>query len=168
MRYSGIIANDVVNGKDVCVSLFLQGCPFHCQGCFNPETWDFNGGIQISALELINTILKLLTKNDVQRNLSILGGEPLTKQNRYFVYTLLTIVKHTLPHTKIFLWTGYTIEELLDEKDECIINILNNIDILIDGRFKQECKKLDLEMRGSTNQRIIPREEIKKWLLQLK
>ena len=149
MRISGINENDVVNGKGVCVSVFMQGCPHQCKGCFNPETWDFKGGRAIEDEQKeINNILNLINQNGVQRNLSILGGEPLHKINISFVKDLLRQAKEKYPTIKTFVWTGYILEEL-DKND------LQNIDILIDGKFVEELKDISLKLRGSSNQRIL-------------
>lgn len=149
MKYAGLIENDVVNGGEgVAVSLFLQGCPHHCEGCFNPETWDFNGGKEIDEDVLINKIIKAINKNDVLRNLSILGGEPLCELNIRFVNKLITIVKKEYPLIKVWIWTGYLYEEVKD--------ILSDyIDILIDGKFEIDKKDITLPYRGSSNQRVI-------------
>lgn len=149
MRISGINENDVVNGKGICVSVFMQGCPHQCKGCFNPETWDFKGGRAIEDEQKeINNILNLINQNGVQRNLSILGGEPLHKNNISFVKNLLKQAKEKYPTIKTFVWTGYLLEEL-DKND------LQNIDILIDGKFIEELRDITLELRGSSNQRIL-------------
>ena len=94
IRVAGINGNDFINGEGVSVSLFLQGCPFHCQGCHNPETWDPNGGNVWDWDDLINHIIELISANGIQRNLSILGGEPLdTYDKREFVHSLIKIIK---------------------------------------------------------------------------
>lgn len=156
-RYNAIIDNDVVNGQGVCVSFFVQGCPHCCEGCFNPETWDFNGGQPYSE-EIKWEIIKLISANGIQRNFSVLGGEPLAPQNLNMVSSLINAVRHAYPHIKIFLWTGYTKEEL-DLTDERISLILDKIDILIDGPFVETQKDLNLKLRGSTNQRIWVKEK---------
>ena len=149
MRISGINENDVVNGKGICVSVFMQGCLHQCKGCFNPETWDFKGGRAVeNEQKEINNILNLINQNGVQRNLSILGGEPLHKINISFVKDLLRQAKEKYPTIKTFVWTGYLLEEL-DKND------LQNIDILIDGKFIEELRDISLELRGSSNQRIL-------------
>ena len=160
-RYNAIISNDVVNGQGVCVSFFAQGCPHHCDGCFNPETWDFDGGQPYSE-EVKWEIIKLISANGIQRNFSVLGGEPLAPCNLNMVSSLINAVRHAYPHIKIFLWTGYTKEEL-DIKDERIQLILDNIDVLIDGPFIEAQKNLDLKLRGSDNQRIWIREN-NRWI----
>lgn len=154
MNYAGIIKNDVVNGRGVCVSFWCQGCPHRCNGCHNPETWDFNYGKELFDEDvLIEYILNLISKNGIQRNLSILGGEPLCKENIQFVIKLMTMAKDVYPTIKIFLWSGYTIEEII--KMEQSSYFLTLIDVLIDGKYKEEQRDVSLALRGSTNQRII-------------
>lgn len=156
IKIAGIIDNDIVNGEGISVSLFLQGCPFHCKGCHNPETWDPNGGITINEEDLTQNILKKLIANNINRNLNILGGEPLdTKKKNNYLAWLINTVKSLYPETKICLWTGYTYEKLksIDNKD--LQYILNNINYLIDGPFKIEERDIALKWRGSRNQRVI-------------
>ena len=81
MRIAGINKNDVVNGEGICVALFTQGCPFHCKGCFNPETWDYDGGKEVPISDLISDVEAAIAANGVPRNFSILGGEPLIERN---------------------------------------------------------------------------------------
>ena len=154
IRIAGINGNDVVNGEGVSVSLFLQGCHFHCKGCHNPEAWDPNGGKPWDWNDLINHIIELITANEIQRNLSILGGEPLnTYEKRDFIRLLVKIVKQKFPDIKIYLWTGYTYNQLIEMED--IGYILQNIDYLIEGPFKIEERDITLKWRGSRNQNII-------------
>lgn len=156
MKYTKIKPNDVVNGEGIMVSLWTQGCPHHCKGCFNVETWDFNKGKDFKEKQAYE-ILRLLDEKGVKRNLSILGGEPLCPQNIDGVLALCKFIKAFRPHTKIYVWTGYTIEELIEKYS---IKKLENIDILIDGKFEESLKDITLTMRGSRNQRII---DIKKY-----
>lgn len=158
MRYAGIIYDDFVNGEDVCVSLWAQGCHFCCNGCHNGQTWDFNGGYEVPA-NFETDILKAISKNGIQRNFSILGGEPLCPENRVFVCNLIKKVCQTYPTIKIFVWTGYELEELREEDDETIDEILKNIDVLITGRFIMEQRDITLSLRGSRNQKILYKEK---------
>lgn len=154
IRIAGINENDFVNGKGVSVSLFLQGCPFHCKGCHNPETWNPDGGKIWDWNELINHILELITANGIQRNLSILGGEPLdTYDKRDFIRLLIKIVKSHFPDIIICIWTGYTYDQLIEIVDAG--EILANIDYLIEGQFILEQRDVTLKWRGSRNQNII-------------
>lgn len=150
MRIAGINKNDVVNGEGICVALFTQGCPFHCKGCFNPETWDYNGGKEVSISDLISDIETAIAANGVPRNFSILGGEPLIERNLEELKILLSTVKKDFPHITIFLWTGFTIEELTSAQKE----VTQYIDVLIDGQYNEKLRDVSLHLRGSSNQRI--------------
>lgn len=155
-RYAGLITNDFVNGTGVCVSFWTQGCPHRCPGCHNPETWDFEGGKELPT-DIKGQIIKAICANGIIRNFSILGGEPLCPQNLEEVDNIITSVRTAFPHIKIFIWTGYTLEELQKMKNFHIINILSQIDVLIDGLYKESEKDITLELRGSKNQRILYR-----------
>lgn len=163
-RYNTIIDNDIVNGEGVCVSFFVQGCPHHCPGCFNEETWDFNGGLEYTD-QIRWDIIKLIGANGLQRNFSILGGEPLALQNIPMVWEILVTVRHAYPHIKIFLWTGYTFSELMQRERGALRDILKTIDVLIDGPFIQEEADLSLKLRGSRNQHIWIRKD-NDWVLE--
>ena len=152
VKFAAINKNDFINGEGVCVSLWVQGCPHHCKGCHNPEQWDFNGGNEIDIDILINEILIAIEANGIQRNLSILGGEPMAQRNISNTLYILEQVKKHFPNIKTYVWTGYTIEELLSLYNK---EILQNIDILIDGRFILEERDITLKLRGSKNQRIL-------------
>lgn len=153
-RYAGLITNDFTNGEGVCVSFFVQGCPHHCQHCFNPETWDFNGGQEL-PMDIRSQIIKAICANGITRNFSVLGGEPLCEENLEEVDQIITTVRTAFPHIKIFVWTGYTLEELQKKKNLHIISILSQIDTLIDGPYIEDEKDLTLNLRGSKNQRIL-------------
>lgn len=158
MKYAAIKKNDVVDCESgICVSFWTQGCPHRCPGCHNAQTWDFNGGLEAKEEDIINTMIKAIGANGINRNFSILGGEPLCEENRKFVELLIMCVKKYYPNIKIYLWTGYTIEELYQTEDLTIKNILHNIDILIEGRFILEKRDITLPLRGSTNQRVLHR-----------
>ena len=152
VKFAAINKNDFINGEGVCVSLWVQGCPHHCKGCHNPEQWDFNGGNEIDIDILINEILIAIEANGIQRNFSILGGEPMTQRNISNTLYILEQVKKHFPNIKTYVWTGYTIEELLSLYNK---EILQNIDVLIDGRFVLEERDITLKLRGSKNQRIL-------------
>ena len=161
IRIAGINDNDVVNGEGICVSIFLQGCPFHCPGCHNPETWNPEGGKAWYEDELIEHIIKLIGVNNIQRGLSILGGETLdTDDKREFIKQLIYKVRNKYPTIVIALWTGYTFEEL--QKDLGVNYILHNIDYLIDGPFILAERDITLKWRGSRNQRIINMKELRR------
>ena len=155
MRLAGLKLNDCVDGEGISVSLWTQGCPHRCKGCHNPETWDFNGGYEDETNNIRGQIVKALSANNTQRNFSVLGGEPLCEQNKEDVLTILACVRMAYPHIKIFLWTGYIYEELIEEDDDTIKNILSKVDVLIDGPFIEKERDVSLYLRGSRNQRVI-------------
>lgn len=152
MRYAGIIENDIVNGEGICLSYWTQGCPHKCDECHNPETWNFNGGKEDSKENILNKILTLLNKNNIHRNLSILGGEPLCDENIDFTMEILKQVKQRYPSIKTFVWTGYAYEELCKLYKDIIFD---NIDVLIDGKYDKNQRDITLKLRGSKNQRVL-------------
>lgn len=154
MRYAGILKNDIAAAPGICVTFFAQGCPHHCPGCHNPETWSFSEGRRFTP-NTINEILEALVANGVNRNFCIMGGEPLCPENELMTQLLITEVRKALPQIKIYVWTGYKIEELIREDNSFVKDILYNIDFLIDGPYIEELKDTTLPMRGSSNQRII-------------
>lgn len=153
-RYAKIMTNDIVDGTDVCVSLWMQGCPIKCQGCHNSSIWDFNGGYEIPT-DIRGHIIKAICANGIIRNFSVLGGEPLCQENAQDVDDIISGVRVAYPEIKIFLWTGYTLEQLKEQKNKHIDNILSNIDVLIDGPYIESLRDITLELRGSANQRIL-------------
>lgn len=144
MRYAKIKKMDIANGKGIRVSLFVQGCKFHCKGCFNKETWDFDGGKEWNK-EIEDIFIELCMQAHIQA-VSILGGEPLQQDD-----DLLHLLKRIKREVKkpISLWTGYKFEEIPVEKKEW----LNYIDEITDGQFVEELKNLKLDFRGSSNQK---------------
>lgn len=154
MRYAGIIRNDILAAPGICVSFFTQGCPNHCEGCHNPETWDFNGGKEFTQ-KTLSSIISALTANGIKRNLAIMGGEPLCQENLFLVNLIIHSVKEALPDTKIYIYTGYIYEELVKRQDKTLQDILNNTNVLVDGPFIKEQRDITLFMRGSKNQRIL-------------
>ena len=155
-RYAGLITNDFANGTGTCVSFWTQGCPHHCPSCQNPETWDFQGGKEVPT-DIRGQIIKAICANGITRNFSVLGGEPLCDENLDEVDKIITGVRTAYPQIKIFVWTGYILEELNEKKNDKINHILSQIDVLIDGPFIQAERDITLELRGSRNQRILYR-----------
>ena len=160
MRFSKIKDNDIANGLGVNMSLWTQGCPHHCKGCFNGETWSFDDGKEFTQSDL-DYMIENINKNNVKRDLSILGGEPLCPENIDGVIDVCKTFKDRFPEKKIYVWTGYVVENF-DQKQK---EILNYIDVLVDGPFVQDKRNLSLMMRGSSNQRVI---DIKKSLTENK
>ena len=154
MNYATIKWADVANGPGVRVSLFVSGCTHRCEECFNPETWDFSYGSPFGEEE-IEKILALLAPDHI-RGLSLLGGEPFEPDNQSAVLELVRRVRKELPGKTIWCYSGYLFEELADGKvGEHSRELLERLDVLVDGPFVLAKKDLGLRFRGSSNQRII-------------
>ena len=158
MKYFGYMPNDFINGEGVSVSLWTAGCPHRCPGCHNSEMWEYNNGYDVPT-NLDQQLINAICDNNIIRNFSILGGEPLTENNIPFIYDILMIIRHKYPTIKIFLWTGYTIEYLniARKENKQLDIILNYIDVLIEGPYIQEERDITLKLRGSKNQRVFER-----------
>jgi anaerobic ribonucleoside-triphosphate reductase activating protein len=139
-----------VDGEGVRCSLYVSGCMFHCEGCYNQATWNFRYGKPYTQ-ELEERIMSDLVQPYVQ-GLTLLGGEPFL--NTGILLPLLKRIRTELPEKDIWSWTGYTWEEMLLETEDKL-EMLNYVDILVDGRFELAKKNLNLQFRGSSNQRII-------------
>lgn len=156
MRYSNIIYNDTVNGKGMRISFFSQGCKHHCKDCFNKETWDFNGGKELTKEVIEEMFFVLKTYNNYYNGISLLGGDPL--DNLKVSNFIIDRFREEFKDTKtIWIWSGYTFEEILKDNDK--LKTLKKCNILVDGEFKQELKDINLKFRGSSNQRIIDIQE---------
>lgn len=154
MNFADIKDVDVTNGPGVRVSLFVSGCPHHCPGCFNPETWDYNYGAPFTE-DVTKQILTMLDRPYIQ-GLSLLGGEPLAPQNQGNILRVLIGVKQRLPEKDIWCYTGYRFEDLISGGvGKYTPLILPYLDVLVDGRFEEDKKDIRLRFRGSSNQRII-------------
>ena len=150
MHYGKIKKTDIANGPGVRVSLFVSGCRNHCKGCFQPETWDFNYGQEYDVVNTVNEIIEALSPEYIS-GLSILGGDPIERENISEVVTLCYLVKRLYPNKTIWLYTGYKYEDIA----EMYPNILEVIDVMVDGPFIEDLKDISLVFRGSSNQRII-------------
>lgn len=154
LRYGGLIENDITAAPGLCVSFFTQGCPHRCPGCHNPETWSFDGGLEFTT-EVLDKIIYALTAQGIKRDLCIMGGEPLCPQNALVTWMVIASVKEKVPDAKIYLWTGYTYEELTSNVNFTLqADLLQQCDYLIDGPYIEELRNITLDMRGSSNQRI--------------
>ena len=152
MRYAGIDKFEVCNGSQIGISLFIQGCPLHCKGCFNPETWYEYGGNEFTD-NILNEFITLGKRNYIKR-ISILGGEPLADYNIDSVILLLKRLRDEFNNTKSFwLFTGYNMDEIKNDKKKQ--EVIKLVDYLVYGRFIQELKDITLKFRGSKNQRIL-------------
>lgn len=147
MEYSKIRKMDVSNGPGVRVSIFMQGCPFHCEGCFNPETHPFTGGTPFTQ-ETIEQVISLGSKSYIV-GLSILGGEPLHPKNIEGTTDLARQWHAVYPDKPIWIWTGNTYETL-----KCP-EVFSYIEVLVDGQFVLAQRDPRLRFAGSTNQRVI-------------
>lgn len=155
MRYALIREMDIVNGPGIRVSLFVQGCHFHCKGCFNQETWDFEGGIKWD--KTTEDYFVNLCKGEHITGISILGGEPLDQGED--LLKLIRRLKKEAPEKGIWLWTGFVVNKI-PATDTIKWNILREVDTVIDGQFIEEKHKFDLKYYGSTNQRILSKAQI--------
>ena len=158
MRYNKIRKMDISNGPGVRVSIFFQGCHFHCEGCFNSETWDFSGGKEFTETT-INHILELCDK-DVISGLSILGGEPMHPNNISGTTMLAKSFKKKFPNKTIWAWSGFLFDEYVKNQE-----VINYLDVLVDGRFEIDKYSPLLKYKGSSNQRVI---DVKKSLKENK
>lgn len=149
MNYTLIRSIDIANGEGIGTALFVSGCPFHCEGCFNPETWDYGYGKEFTQKTLIS-LIEATDKSYISR-ISILGGEPLAPVNFETVSLIIESLKKRFPEKRIWIYSGYTYESL--NKNQ--LRVISKADILVDGQFIKEKKNLNLKFRGSSNQRII-------------
>lgn len=180
MRFASMRNLDISNGEGVGVSLFVQGCDRHCFNCFNPDTWDFNGGKEWTE-EAKNKFIKLIDRPYINR-ISVLGGEPLAEQNLDEVLSLIKEIRISFPEKTIWLYTGFEWDQIMDIKviqpifsckdlENKIQNILKRqeiikqCDVLVDREYIDEQKDLSLKFRGSKNQRVI---DVKQSLVQNK
>lgn len=147
MNYHNITHDDMLNGEGLRVVLWVAGCYHHCPECQNPETWDPDSGVLFDK-DAEKEIFDELKKPHVS-GLTLSGGDPLFMFNRDKVTKLCEKVKYKFPDKTIWLYTGYKFEDIRD------LSILNYIDVLVDGRYEKDEKDIDLEWKGSKNQRII-------------
>jgi anaerobic ribonucleoside-triphosphate reductase activating protein len=162
MNYGQVFYADTANGIGARISLFVSGCTHHCPGCFNEETWDFNFGDPFTR-EVEDDIIEHLRPSYID-GLSLLGGEPMEAQNQRVLLPFLERLKQEVPHATVWIYSGYTFEELLDETNsrchtEATRRILELADILVDGKFILAEKDMKLRFRGSRNQRILELKE---------
>lgn len=143
---SGIVSDSIVDGPGIRTAIFSQGCPHHCPGCHNPETWEFGAGTQIP----VEAVVEIVQSNPLCRGVTFSGGEPFAQAAAFAKLARLLKEKGY----EVASYSGYTFEELLKGTEDQK-NLLASIDILIDGRFLQAQKSLEIVFRGSRNQRIL-------------
>ena len=157
MHYGNIKNYDIADGEGVRVTLFCSGCTNRCEGCFQPETWDFCYGKEYTK-ETEDQLIQMLTNPNIQ-GLTLLGGDPFEPSNQRTLITLLRRVKQELPTKDVWAYTGFVYEQDLLEGQrkhtEVTDEMLSYIDVLVDGPFVIDEKDISLYFRGSTNQRVI-------------
>lgn len=147
MNYHNITHDDMLNGEGLRVVLWVSGCSHHCKNCQNPETWDKNSGIKFDT-DAVKEIEEELNKEYIS-GITLSGGDPLYIGNREIVTKLCKYIKSKYPNKTIWVYTGYRYEEIHN------LDVLNCIDVLVDGEYQEENRDIDLKWCGSTNQRII-------------
>lgn len=164
MHYGEIKNCDIANGEGVRVTLFVSGCTNCCEGCFQPQTWDFEYGQPFTA-ETEDKILEMLAP-DYINGLTLLGGEPFEPCNQRVLLPFVKRVRKMYPQKNIWAFSGFTLEQLMEKEPhprcEVTDELLENIDILVDGRFEIEKKNIRLRFRGSENQRILDLNQSRK------
>mgnify|MGYP003571317871 FL=1 len=164
MHVGQIYKADCANGTGIRISLFVSGCSIHCKGCFNACTWDFNFGVPYDD-RIENLILEELSK-DYYEGITILGGEPFEPSNQQTLVQLIRRIKRDFPKKNIWMFSGYVYDRDLvpggKRHIEVTDEILDSIDVLVDGPFMVEKKNIQLRFRGSENQRIIDMKETRK------
>ena len=166
MRYASIRKLDISNGEGVGVALFVQGCHFHCYNCFNPDTWDFNGGKEWTK-DTEDKLIELVSRPYIKR-LSILGGEPLADENLDGVLHLVDRFRLSFPNKSIWLYSGYTFDYIMEgigydengaffflDNDKKRYEIISKCDILVEGRYIDSQRNPSKKWAGSDNQRVI-------------
>ena len=158
MNYCGLKLFDVANGEGIRTSLFVSGCRNRCEGCFQPETWDFDYGepFDDAVCEKIFSTME----NPSVRGVTLLGGEPMEPENQTGLLPFLKKLKERFPEKNVWLYTGYLYEELIgktpsEKRVDITDELLSHVDIMVDGRFDKSRYRLGLRFRGSENQRII-------------
>ena len=141
MRISGILPCSFVNGEGSRYVVFTQGCPHHCRGCHNPETWDFAGGLEVSPMDIAHDFHKRLLLDGI----TLSGGDPFAQQEACL--ELLDL----LPGVNVWIYTGFEYEEICDTP------LAKRADVLVVGRF-EESLRCEGKMYGSSNQKIIRRK----------
>ena len=154
LELSGIVSDSIVDGPGIRTAIFSQGCPHHCPGCHNPETWEFGCGTVLP----VEAVVEIVESNPLCRGVTFSGGEPFAQAAAFA--KLAKLLKEN--GYEVASYSGYTFEELLNGSD-AQKELLSSIDVLIDGRFVMAQKSLEIAFRGSRNQRIL---DVKKSLAE--
>lgn len=167
MNYGKIDHMSIVDGEGNRVSLFVSGCRNHCPGCFNEATWDFEYGQPFTPIEE-NEVIEACKPAYIS-GLSVLGGEPMEPENQEALLPFLRRFKEACPGKTIWMFTGYVLDrDLLTNQRKNVPGVTNEIlsllDMLVDGPFIMSQRDLTLRFRGSRNQRLLPAEDIRKYL----
>lgn len=165
MNYHKIEKTSIVNGTGIRVVLWVSGCSLHCKGCHNPETWDINSGKEFNE-EARKELFELLNKTYIQ-GITFSGGHPLENQNVETIYLLIKEIKEKFPRKDIWLYTGYTWENIFSTvvTDNLDINrfyrqeVVKMCDVVVDGKYVEALKDITLKWKGSSNQRVIDVQE---------
>ena len=153
LRLAGVIRESIVDGPGIRMTIFVQGCPHHCKGCHNAKTWDFDGGYDAQPERLIEEA----KKDPLLKGLTFSGGEPFCQAE---ALSYLGKLAHEAG-LDVFTYTGYTFEEYVKDKE-----IINYLDVIVDGRFEEDKKDLSLKFRGSSNQRIWRKNKNNEWEIE--
>lgn len=151
MKIAGFYDESISNGLGWRAVLFVSGCPHHCPGCHNEVAQNYDYGKEFNEQE----ILERIQKNSILNGITISGGEPLCKENISEVGKFIQDVRKIKPNFDVWCYTGYTLEQLEARNDDTTNKVLQNIDVLVDGKFIQERKNPEIKFRGSDNQRIL-------------
>jgi anaerobic ribonucleoside-triphosphate reductase activating protein len=165
MNVAAVNYNDMVNSVDgTAISVWVCGCPHKCKGCHNPELFDYENKNAMFKVETIKDMMYFFSvylrdyfnKNGIERHLSILGGEPLSPNNELFTQNLIFLIHTFFPNKKIYLWTGYSLEELKNRYKDSpdMMKTLSYVSLMITDRFDINKRDITLPLRGSSNQRI--------------
>lgn len=157
MNYHKITKCDIANGIGIRVSLWISGCTLKCQGCHNPQTWEFNSG-KLFTGDTLEELAQALEHPYID-GITLTGGHPLEKQNLPIVYSILCNVKKRLPDKTVWIYTGYLYEQIqrmiYADPNGVMANIISMTDVLVDGRYIEALKDISYPWAGSTNQRVI-------------
>lgn len=144
MRIASITRDSIVDGVGIRDVIWAQGCPHHCKSCHNSQTWNFDGGTEMSVTEIADQLTKW-------NNITISGGEPFAQE--FELMTLVEYLSWRYPDKTIWIYTGYTFDQL--NKGVLLELLEHNVEVIVDGRFEEDKKDTELRFRGSSNQRLI-------------